>query len=660
MRKKSLLHPSKCRLLTASFPVCILAFVAINTTQAQTGWKRVWSEEFNGPAGSTPDSATWKFESGPGRYVGGNQEAETYCSYNSNTAPCNQKTPNAYLDGEGHLVIKAIKTNETLPIAGKNFSSPVYTSARLDSLKSFRYGRIEASIRVPTGQGVWPAFWGLGAHDQSLNWPQIGEVDIMEVWNPQPGTADVNPFLNHASVHGPNEPGAKNGYVDVTGTYSFPKPMQQAFHQFAVEWSPGEMDFYCDGNLYSRQSVGDLSDKKVWEMDNAPFYLLLNLAMGGDFFGYPNDTTPPTPTMLVDYVRVYQRDESILPRGWGNADIGGPTVTGYASSTDGVWTVAGSGSCIDGHTDQFQFAYSALAGDGEISAQLERQSSKLPQANSGVMIRNARGSSAPFALISSAADGSIHFRTRSNDGDVTTDKLYHGSAHWLRMGRSGDTFTGYVSTDGKSWTQVGQAKLAMGRNILAGLISTSPKDGPLNTAQFDHVSVTETDAAWDGNAVALPGVVQAEEFDGGGAGYAYSATWKHQDISPFRPQEGPAIKQITTHGEPNVVPGGYYLYDLPAGAYANYAVHIAKEGSYAFRARVSSQGTGGVIHFNLDQKPVTKSQRIPDTGGSENWTQLYFEPVPLPAGDHIISLVTESGGQEGKVGNIDYFSVRPY
>ena len=669
MQDRSPLQNSKCRVharrafhrsLTAVLAVWTLSFIAIHTSEAQTGWKLVWSDEFNGPAGSAPNPSSWKFEAGPGRFVGGNLEAETYCSYGSGTAPCDPKAPNAYLDGEGHLVIEAIKTDRTLPIPGKNFSSPVYTSARIDSLKSFRYGRIEANIRVPIGQGVWPAFWGLGVHDQSLNWPQIGEVDIMEVWNPQPGTTTIDPFLNHASVHGPNAPGSSTGYIHVTGTYNFPQPMEQAFHQFAAEWSPGELDFYCDGNLYSRQSVGNLTDKEVWEMDNAPFYLLLNLAMGGEFFGYPNDATALTKKMVVDYVRVYQRDETILPKGWGDADIGGPPAAGYASSADGVWTVAGSGAVVAGQTDQFQFAYSALAGDGEISAQVVQPSSKRTQGKAGVMIRNGRGSSAVFAMMSTSADGSIHFGARSHEGDTPSDKKYLGSGRWLKVARSGDMFTGYVSADGKSWTPVGQAKLEMSKDVVAGLLSSSRNDTTLHVAQFTHVSVTNTDAAWDGTAVEIPAVIQAEEFNVGGAGLSYTATWQHQGVSAFRPQEGPAIKQITTHGEPNVVPGGYYLSDLPVGAFANYAVHIAKAGSYTFRARVSSQGTGGVIHFNLDQKPITKPMQIPDTGAPENWTVLYFGPVQLPAGEHTLSLVTDSGGQEGKVGNVDYFSVLPW
>jgi beta-glucanase (GH16 family) len=638
----------------------ILGFAAVNAIEAQTGWKPVWSDEFNGPAGAAPDPANWKFEAGLGRVVAGNQEAETYCAYKSDSAPCQQKGPNAYLDGKGHLVIKAIKTDQTLEIPGKDFSSPVYTSARLNSLKSFRYGRLEANILVPTGQGVWPSFWGLGVHDSSMNWPQIGEVDIMEVWNPQPGTTTVNPYMNHGSTHGPMQPGAKDAYTDLTGTYSFPRPMQEGFHQFAIEWGPGEIDFYCDGNLYSRQSPGHLYDKKVWEMDNAPFYLLLNLAMGGDFFGYPNDATPPTPTMLVDYVRVYQRDETSLPAGWGNVDIGGPTAMGSTSIRSGVWSVAGSGAESGGSIDQLQMAYSGLAGDGEIIARIAGTPNESKHWKTGVTLRDGRGSAAVSAMLYIGADKMIHFGARSKENEPLNDTTHGGSTKWLKIARSRDTFTGYTSKDGTTWASVGHATLPMHRDILAGLLSTSGDAGEPKVSQFDSVSVTRSDAAWDGASVEIPGVVEAEEFNTGGAGSSYTASWKHQGDSTFRPQEGPAIRQITPHGEPDVVPGGYYLYNLPAQAYANYSVRIAKDSNYTFRARVSSQGTGGVIHFNLDGKPVTKSMQIPDTGGAGNFTVLYFGPSPLPAGEHILSLATESGGQEGKVGNVDYVSILPY
>ncbi|MGD0735907.1 MAG: family 16 glycosylhydrolase [Terracidiphilus sp.] len=638
--------------------VWILGFVLMDAAPAQTGWRLVWSDEFNGPAGAPPDPSNWKFEAGPGSIVAGNQEAETYCAYGSGDAPCQQNVPNAYQDGRGHLVIVAVRTDKTISIPGKSSVSPVYTSARLDSLKSFQYGRIEASIRVPTGAGVWPAFWALGGHGQSLNWPETGEMDIMESWNPQPGTSTIDPLLNHASVHGPIEPGSKKGYIDVTGTYSFAQPMQQAFHQFAAEWGPGEVDFYCDGNLYSRQSVGSLSAREVWELDNAPFYLLLNLAMGGGFFGYPDATTGPTPTMVVDYVRVYQRDDSVLPNGWGNADIGGPAQAGFSSNPKGLWTVAGGGAGIAGRTDQFQFAYKALGGDGEISARVVGQSSKIAQAKAGVMIRNGRGSGTLYAMMFISPDGSIHFRARGDENEVPGETLYKGTANWFKVGRNGEIFTGYVSNDGATWKAVGQAKLAMRRDVLAGLISTSRDNGAPNIAQFDHVEVTPSDAAWDGAAATLPGVVQAEDFDTGVDGYSYTASMKHKGVSPFRPNDGPAIKQIQTHGEPDVVPGGYYLSDLPANVYLNYSVTVTTEGNYAFHVRVASAGAGGSIHFNVDQKPVTKPIRIPDTGGPETWRDVASESVRLPAGQHIIAIVVDSAGTRGSAGNIDFFAVR--
>ena len=160
---------------------CVLILISSCALHAQTGWKLVWSDEFNGAPGALPDPANWKFETGSGATIAGNGEAETYCAYGSTSAPCAANLPNAYLDGKGHLVIVAIRSDRTLAIPGKNVVSPVYTSARLYSVKSFLYGRIEASIRVPSGCGVWPAFWAMGVHDSSLNWPANGEITL---WNP--------------------------------------------------------------------------------------------------------------------------------------------------------------------------------------------------------------------------------------------------------------------------------------------------------------------------------------------------------------------------------------------------------------------------------------------------------------------------------------------
>jgi hypothetical protein len=358
-------------------------------------------------------------------------------------------------------------------------------------------------------------------------------------------------------------------------------------------------------------------------------------------------------------VRVYQRDDDALPAGWGNADIAAPSAMGSTSLHGAVWSVAGSGAAPDAHLDPMQMAYTALAGDGAIVARI---ATPPPGKHwkAGVVLRDGRGSSAVSATLYRGADRKIHFAARSKQNEGPIDTTDNSSTRWLKIARSGDAFTAYTSSDGLVWTAAGHATLAMHRNILAGLFSTSADAGEAALSQFDSVSVNRTDAAWDGSPVEIPGVVQAELFNTGGPGTSYTASWKHPGDSILRPQEGPTIRQITPKPEPNVLPGGYFLYDLPAQAFANYSVHIAKRSNYTFRARVSSQGAGGIIHFNLDGKPVTKSMQIPDTGGVDHFTILYFGPSELPEGEHILSLATETGGQEGKVGNLDYVSILPY
>lgn len=641
------------RCLTGGLLLC-----AVLSAQGQTGWKLAWSDEFNGAPASAPDAGNWVFQSGPGAAVGGNNEAEYYCAYGMGRAPCVASQPNAYLDGRGHLVVVAVRTGESLTLPGKKERVPVYSSARLNSLKSFQYGRIEASIRVPTGQGVWPAFWAMGHEQGGLHWPATGEVDIMESWNPQPETGKVDPYINHGSVHGPVAPGSGTGYVEVTGSYSPAYPMAQGFHQFAIEWQPGEVDFYCDGHLYSRQSVASLREREVWEMDNAPFYLLLNLAMGGGFFGYPDATTPATPTMVVDYVRVYEREQKLLPEGWGNADIGGPAEAGSSSELDGLWQVAGSGAGIAGRVDQFQYAYHALSGDGEVSAHLIDQSSKVAQAKAGIMMRDGRGSGARYVLLFLSPDGSLHFRSRGNDNDVPGEALLKGAAQWFKLVRQGDVFYAQTSVDGKQWQTVGQARVVMHKDVLAGLAVTVRDNGQPNTVHFDSVAVSRSDAAWDGAAAVLPGVVQAELFNVGGEGYSYAAAIHHKGDVAMRAGEGPAVRQIAAQGEPQVHPGGYYLADLPRDSYLNYAVEVEREGTYLLRMSVSSAGAGGALHLNLDQKPVTGSLAIPDTGGVEKWAEVKAEGIHLAAGHHTLALVVDAVGAHNVAGNVDYLSLQ--
>ncbi len=618
--------------------------------QQSAGWKLVWSDEFDGPIGAPPDAAKWTFQTGAGEALAGNQEAEFYCSRET-PAPCKPDQPNAYLDGSGHLVIVAVKTAATVTVGAKKVVSPVYTSARLKTVPEFRYGRLEASIRIPAaGKGVWPAFWALGKENTSVHWPAVGEIDVIEQWNPLPGTdGKVDGLTIHGAVHGPLSPGSAEGYIDQTADYTFPGQPSSGLHQYAVDWSPGEVDFYVDGYLYERTSLGTMTGKELWEQDRGPFSLLLNLAMGGGFFGYPDASTNATPTMVVDYVRVYQRDEKSLDSGWTNADIGGPAVAGTSSLHDGITSVAGGGFGISGRFDQFQFAYRGLANDGEVSAHVLDQTSKVAQAKAGVMLREGRGAAAPFAMAFVSPDGSVHFRFRTTRGEVPGEVQYKGSANWLKVGRVGNVFTGYASTDGKTWTGIGDAKLQVTHDLLAGLVATSRDNKAPNSVRFDYVSVTPTDAACDGLATAIPGVVQADRFDSGGKGYSYSTEFG---------DAGPSVQAIADAAGSETSAGGYYLAGTKAGRYLNYSVTVAKDGDYTLSVRTASAGDGGTVHFNLDQKPLSKPFSLPDTGGATQWREVKAPTVHLSAGQHTLALVTDSAGASGSVANIDFFSFR--
>jgi len=240
-----------------------------------------WSDEFSAANGSLPDSSKWVMETGGTGW--GNNELETYTN----------RTKNVHIH-DGKLMIIAAK--ETYK--GTDGITKQYTSARLKTAGLFeqKYGRFEARIKIPKGQGMWPAFWMLGSNVGKVEWPGSGEIDIMENIGKEPNQA-------HGSMHGPGYSGS-NG---LTGTFTLPSgKFADGFHVFAVEWEPSVVRFYVDSNLYETRTPADLPSGSTWVFDH-PFFLLLNVAVGGDWPGSPDTTTVFPQTMLVDYVRVYAK-----------------------------------------------------------------------------------------------------------------------------------------------------------------------------------------------------------------------------------------------------------------------------------------------------------------------------------------------------------------
>jgi beta-glucanase (GH16 family) len=241
-----------------------------------------WSDEFNGPAGTGPDGSKWKFDIGGHGW--GNNEQQYYTN----------STRNAAHDGAGNMVITARRENPANYQC--HYGTCQYTSARLLTQDRFTqaYGRFEARLKIPRTQGIWPAFWMLGNDIGSVGWPNSGEIDIME-------NIGREPNIVHGTIHGPGYSGGEG--IGAARPLPGGGAYADAFHTFTVDWEPGAITWYVDGQQYQRRTPADLGGDR-WVFDH-PFFMIMNIAVGGLWPGYPDGTTVFPQTMTIDYVRVY-------------------------------------------------------------------------------------------------------------------------------------------------------------------------------------------------------------------------------------------------------------------------------------------------------------------------------------------------------------------
>src|SRR5262245_965368 len=282
--------------IAISLSLCVVLIAAVVATvpaaNAQTGWNLVWSDEFNG---SSLDSSNWVIETGGGGW--GNSEREYYTN-----------GQNLIFNGST-MTIQGRKENP----AGYScwYGSCTHTSSRLKTAgkREFKYGRIEARLSIPTGQGLWPAFWTLGANIGTVGWPKSGEIDIMEHINSEAQT--------HGYIHWDSGAGhAQYGGVSANGSVG-------SFHTYSVEWDSSEIRWYVDGGNFVTANI--LNNINGTEEFHLPHFILVNLAVGGAWPGDPNGTTPFPANYQIDYVRVYQQGTGPTPTRTNTAV--GPTPT---------------------------------------------------------------------------------------------------------------------------------------------------------------------------------------------------------------------------------------------------------------------------------------------------------------------------------------------
>jgi beta-glucanase (GH16 family) len=301
----------------------------------------LFEENFDGPAGSAVNSGRWQLETGDNS--GNNHERQYYTPGNANAA----------LDGNGNLVITARKENPGNYQCW--YGRCEYTSARMNTAGKFTttYGHVEARMKLPRGQGMWPAFWMLGHDIGSVGWPNSGEIDIMENVGYEPGTV-------HGTLHGPGYSGGEG----IGAGYTLPggRAFADDFHTFAVDWSPNSITWSVDGQVYQRRTPADLGGDR-WVFDK-PFFLILNLAVGGDWPGLPDASTVFPQRLVVDYVRVTSGDSG----GGGGGRTG--TITGLAGKClDVAWANSANGTPVQLHDCNGNAAQQWTVGtDGTIRA----------------------------------------------------------------------------------------------------------------------------------------------------------------------------------------------------------------------------------------------------------------------------------------------------
>lgn len=238
-------------------------------------WELIWSDEFDGENGASVDSEKWTIEIGNNNGWG-NSELQYYTGRPENLSI-----------QDGSLVIKALR---------EEMEGYQYTSARIKTRGKFKftYGKVEMRAKLPYGHGIWPAFWMLGADFGPNPWPDCGEIDIMEFIGRQPDTI-------YGTLHGPEY----NGGMGLQNSIKHNTDIHNEFHTYGIEWEEDSIKWYFDDQLFHTVSKDKMLSSYTWVFDH-DFFMLLNLAVGGNWPQRPNDTTEFPQSYVIDYVRVYQ------------------------------------------------------------------------------------------------------------------------------------------------------------------------------------------------------------------------------------------------------------------------------------------------------------------------------------------------------------------
>ncbi|MBW8002758.1 MAG: family 16 glycosylhydrolase [Planctomycetes bacterium] len=495
----------------------------------------VWSDEFNGSSLNTSD---WTVALGNGSGGWGNNELQYYRSQNVSVSG-------------GNLILE---TREQT-YGSCWYGSCEYTSGKIHTRDKqyFLYGKIEARAKVPTGYGMWPAFWMMPQFAVYGGWAASGEIDIMETKN---DTDYIGAAIHYGGAW-PANTYSSNSYSPGGVDFS------DAFHIFTIEWEPDAIRWYVDGNLYYTRTSSQWYTNAAPGNSRAPFdedfYIILNAAIGGRYPGCeaPSCITASLPQQfLIDWVRVYQESGNIAPT---------VSITSPANGAD------------------------------------------LPTGN--------------ITINATASD---------SDGSVATVEFYE-SANYLGE----DTSSPYSFT----WTSVTDGCYTLTAKAIDNLGGSST----------DIINITVGigcgQLPYNGSPEAIPGKIEAEDFDTGGEGVAYHDTDGGNNGTQYRTSEDVDIENCSDTG------GGYNVGWMDPGEWLEYTVDVAAAGDYLLEARVASDSSGGTFHVEFGGVDETGNINVPVTGGWQNWVTV-SAPATLSAGVQVMRFASSSSGY-----NVNYFNI---
>ncbi|MBN2762840.1 MAG: family 16 glycosylhydrolase [Bacteroidales bacterium] len=551
--------------------------------RGQGCYELVWSDEFNDSG--LPDSSVWSYEVGAGGW--GNNEWQYYTS---------ERIENARVE-DGCLIIEA---------RNESYQGSNYTSARLISYRNnlyWQYGKVEARIKLPYGKGIWPAFWLMGRGIfEGISWPACGETDIVELIGGGEGYDDKV----YGTAHWADAGGSHAQYG---GSYQLPTGIfADTFHVFSIQWTASDMRWFVDGIQYQ---VIDITPAALSEFHNA-FFILLNVAVGGNWPGYPNSTTVFPQQMKVDYVRVYQL----------NAE---PQISGDTAVVKGKKNVQFEVPGLDDYSYEWTVPVDAVITSGQGSRSILVDWG----CDSGTVKCNMTTDCKEYNLQHYVSIEPMEISGSEKVGEFQNNIVFSvpatrdASYQWIPPGEvtfSGDSTARQVSLN---WSDK-DGLLVLKLNDYCGSDSLIKAVSVIRQLPYPDPEIRHP----------IPGVIYSVNFDTGGEGIAYHDASAENEGTGSRQDEG--VDTETNDGGENV---GW----IETGEWLEYSVIVGYSGTYDIEFRVASiDGTGKfALLMNGENRSATIA--VPSTGAWNVFTSVIVRDVPLSVSDSLMRIEVISG-----------------